>query len=62
MVISTVESRDMTGLMTNDERAYVNSLTEKEYRAYIIARDHMGILFTLVRCNGYLKWKKDQCK
>lgn len=59
-MLSTAESRDMTGLTTDDERAYVNSLTVKEYRAYLIARDHMGILFTLVRCNGFLKWKKEQ--
>lgn len=37
---------------------YINSLTEKEYKSYQIAQDHLGTLFDMERTNGFLAWMK----
>jgi hypothetical protein len=36
---------------------YIDSFTEKEMQAYLIAKDHLGMSFILEKCNGFLKWK-----
>jgi hypothetical protein len=42
----------------NLQKQYVESLSEKERKAYEIAKDHLGMSFTLGKSVGYLKWKK----
>ena len=42
------------------EEQYIKSLTEKEYKAYLIAKDHMKTLFNISKTNGFLKWKEKQ--
>ena len=37
---------------------YIKSLTEKEYKSYEIAQDHLGTLFDMERTNGFLAWMK----
>ena len=37
---------------------YIDSLSPKEKKAYIIARDHLGMSFTLEKSVGFLQWKK----
>lgn len=37
---------------------YVQSLPEKEYKAYLIAKEHLGSSFSLEKSVGYLKWIK----
>jgi len=39
---------------------YVNSLNEKEKKAYEIARSHLGTSFTIEKSIGFIKWKKSQ--
>jgi hypothetical protein len=39
---------------------YVDSLSPKEKRAYLIAKDHLGMSFTLEKSVGFLEWKKTQ--
>ena len=41
---------------------YIQTLDEKELKAYHIARDHLGMSFQLDKSNGYLNWKKDNVK
>jgi hypothetical protein len=41
---------------------YIQTLDEKELKAYYIARDHLGMSFQLEKSNGYLNWKKDNVK
>jgi hypothetical protein len=36
---------------------YLQTLTEKEYKAYLIAKSHLGTSFQLEKSNGFLKWK-----
>lgn len=38
------------------ENEYLKSMSEKERRAYEIAKEHMGCLLNLKKTNGYLKW------
>ena len=42
------------------EQQYINSLTEKEKKALLIAKEHLGTLFTLCKTAGYLQWEKKQ--
>jgi hypothetical protein len=39
---------------------YLSSLNDRELKAYYIAKDHLGMSFTMDRSNGFRKWKKDQ--
>ena len=42
------------------ETAYLNSLTEKERKAYEVAKNHLGSLWNVYKCNGFLQWQKTQ--
>jgi hypothetical protein len=37
---------------------YLSSLNDREIKAYHIAKDHLGMSFTMERSNGYKQWKK----
>ena len=37
---------------------FLTTLDEKEMKAYLIAKDHLGSSFQLEKSNGFLKWKK----
>jgi hypothetical protein len=37
---------------------YIETLSPKEKKAYLIARDHLGMSFTLEKSVGFLQWKK----
>jgi len=39
---------------------YIVSMTEKERKAYEIAKTHLGSLFTLDKTAGFIQWKKKQ--
>ena len=39
---------------------YLETLSEKELRAYAIAKAHLGTSFQLEKSNGYLKWKNSK--
>ena len=41
---------------------YLETLTPKEHKSYIIARDHLGMSFTLEKSVGFLQWKKEFIK
>lgn len=40
------------------EKRYLESLNEKERKAYEIAKNHLGSTFHLVKSNGFIQWKK----
>jgi len=42
------------------QKKYVESLSEKERKSYEIAKDHLGMSFQLDKSVGYLKWLKAQ--
>jgi len=35
---------------------YLQSLNEKEYKAYLIAKEHLGDSFQLEKSNGFIEW------
>ena len=37
---------------------YIKTLSEKEYKAYIIAKDHLGDSFQMEKSIGFLEWVK----
>jgi hypothetical protein len=37
---------------------YIDSLSDKERKAYMIAKEHLATSFDLEKSNGYLKWKR----
>jgi hypothetical protein len=41
---------------------YLETLTPKEHKSYMIARDHLGMSFTLEKSVGFLQWKKEFIK
>ena len=40
--------------------SYLDQLGEKEKKAYMIAKTHLGSSFHLLKSIGYLEWKKKQ--
>jgi hypothetical protein len=40
----------------SQEEAYIKSLSKKEYKAYLIAQEHLGMTFTLSKSAGYIKF------
>ena len=41
-------------------KEYINQLTPKEYKAYLIAKDHLQDSFQIEKSNGYLNWIKNK--
>lgn len=37
---------------------YLASLTPKQYKSYLIAKDHLGMSFQIEKSNGFLGWLK----
>jgi hypothetical protein len=44
---------------SNQIKEYLISLTEKEKKAYEIAKSHLGMSFQIEKSVGFLKWKKE---
>jgi hypothetical protein len=40
-------------------KLYLETLNEKEMKAYIIAKNHLGTSFQLEKSVGFKKWKKE---
>lgn len=38
------------------EDAYLNSLSEKEFKGYLIAKSHLGSTFSLGKSIGFTTW------
>jgi len=39
---------------------YIQSLSEKEMKAYNIAKSHLGSSFSLEKSRGFIEWKQKQ--
>lgn len=37
---------------------YLQSLNQTQRKAYLIAKDHLGTSFHILRSTGYMDWKK----
>jgi hypothetical protein len=41
---------------------YIQTLNEKEHKAYLIAKNHLGDSFQIEKSNGFLKWLENNNK
>jgi len=48
--------------LTKHIQQYIASLSEKEKKAYDIAREHLGTSFQLEKSNGFIKWYEANAK
>ncbi len=39
---------------------YLNAMNESQKTAYLIAHDHLGSSFNILRSNGYLEWTQSK--
>ncbi len=46
--------------LTDMQKSYIKSLTEREYKAYMIAKSHLDSSFDLEKSIGYKEWKRIQ--
>ena len=44
------------------KKLYLETLSEKEMKSYIIAKEHLGTSFQLEKSNGFLVWKSNYQK
>jgi hypothetical protein len=42
------------------QEQYLITLSEKEKKSYLIAKEHLGMSFQLDKSVGYLKWLKNK--
>lgn len=42
--------------MENYQEQYIQSLSEKELQAFLIAKSHLGTSFSLEKSLGFIKW------
>jgi hypothetical protein len=57
---SQLEKRASTPELSREKLSelYLETLTPKERKSYLIAKEHLGMSFTLEKSVGFLKWKK----
>jgi len=53
----TPESKKESAPAPTLAEQYIESLSTKEKKAYLIARDHLGTSFHLEKSVGFLAWK-----
>jgi hypothetical protein len=41
---------------------YLIQMNEYQKKAYLIAKDHLGTSFNILKSNGFIEWKKKQNK
>jgi hypothetical protein len=41
---------------------YLIQMNEYQKKAYLIAKDHLGTSFNILKSNGFIEWKKQQNK
>ena len=49
-----------TNTNTNEINAFLQSLNDKQLKAFDIAKTQLGSSFDIHRCNGFINWKKSQ--
>ena len=41
---------------------YINQMNESQKKAYLIAKDHLGTSFNILKSNGFIEWKNIHLK
>lgn len=47
----------LTTKLQNEIIEYISLMDEREKKAYLIAKEHLGSSFNIFRSNGYKEWK-----
>ena len=48
---------ELTISMQEEIYKYLESMDERQIKAYLIAKDHLGSSFNIFKSNGYKEWK-----
>ena len=40
---------------------YLIQMSDSQKKAYLIAQDHLGTSFNILKSNGFIEWKKTIC-
>ena len=40
---------------------YLIQMSDSQKKAYLIAQDHLGTSFNILKSNGFIEWKKSIC-
>ena len=48
--------------LSEEEKEYLNSLTDEESKTLEIARDHLESSYNLRKSIGFIKWKENKAK
>lgn len=46
----------------SDTELYLKSLSPKEFKAYLIAKSHLGMTFDIEKSIGFIKWLINRTK
>lgn len=46
----------------SDIELYLKSLSPKEFKAFLIAKDHLGMTFDIEKSIGFIKWLINRTK
>ena len=49
---------ELTQEQQSEITSYLESLDERQKKAYLIAKEHLGTSFQVFKSNGYQEWKK----
>jgi len=55
----TVKPATITNIV---HELYLDSLSPKELKAYVIAKEHLGMTFDLEKCTGFKQWREKYTK
>jgi hypothetical protein len=55
-----MENKENKENKDQQQEKYIQSLSEREHKAYLIAKSHLGSSFDLEKSIGYMEWKKNQ--
>ena len=48
---------ELSSSMQEEIYKYLESMDERQIKAYLIAKDHLGSSFNIFKSNGYKEWK-----
>jgi hypothetical protein len=58
MSTSSSSSQTVPLVLSSNDSLYLETLNDREMKAYFIAKEHLGMTFHLQKSNGYREWQK----
>jgi len=47
----------LSKILQDEVISYLKSMDERQFKAYLIAKEHLGSSFNIFKSNGYKEWK-----